>query len=97
MDEGTQSALPIAYIQWSYILQLRLSIHNNDSPSCTISMSQDLVQVIGDWVASRTHEEVLAVMGEARVPSGELHLVLLLLLLACSPSQVNNDSYCCLY
>ena len=28
------------------------------------------MQVIGDWVASHTHKEVLAAMGEARVPSG---------------------------
>ncbi len=30
-----------------------------------------LIQVIGDWVASHTHEEVLAAMAEARVPSGQ--------------------------
>ncbi len=30
-----------------------------------------VIQVIGDWVASHTHEEVLAVMAEARVPSGQ--------------------------
>ena len=29
-----------------------------------------LLQVIGDWVASPTQTEVLAVMAEARVPSG---------------------------
>ena len=29
------------------------------------------MQVIGDWVASHTHEEVLAAMAEARVPSGQ--------------------------
>lgn len=29
-----------------------------------------LIQVIGDWVASHTHEEVLAAMAKARVPSG---------------------------
>jgi hypothetical protein len=30
-----------------------------------------LIQVIGDWVALHTHEEVLAAMAEARVPSGQ--------------------------
>ncbi len=30
-----------------------------------------VIQVIGDWVASHTHEEVLAAMAEARVPSGQ--------------------------
>lgn len=29
-----------------------------------------LVQVIGDWVAAHTQDEVLAAMAEARVPSG---------------------------
>lgn len=29
------------------------------------------MQVIGDWVAAHTQEEVLAAMAEARVPSGK--------------------------
>ena len=32
-----------------------------------------LLQVLGDWVAKRNLDEVLRVMGEARVPSGEMH------------------------
>ena len=30
-------------------------------------------QVLGDWVAARTLDEVLAAMAEARVPSGARH------------------------
>lgn len=40
--------------------------------SAQSGISQDMPQVIGDWVASHTHDEVLAAMAEARVPSGEL-------------------------
>ena len=38
-----------------------------------------LLQVLGDWVAKRNLDEVLRVMGEARVPSGEMHSLTLAL------------------
>ena len=38
-----------------------------------------LLQVLGDWVAKRNLDEVLRVMGEARVPSGEMHFCTLAL------------------
>ena len=43
-----------------------------------------LMQVIGDWVALHTHEEVLAAMAEARVPSG----------LCCHPSLGCLATHC---
>ena len=33
----------------------------------------ECLQVIGEWVAQRDLEEVLHIMGEARVPSGDSH------------------------
>lgn len=38
------------------------------------------LQVIGDWVAAHTQDEVLAAMAAARVPSGQLPLQVMLLL-----------------
>ena len=37
----------------------------------TSAMLTYYMQVIGDWVAAHTQEEVLAAMAEARVPSGK--------------------------
>ncbi|KAA6422537.1 MAG: CAIB BAIF family [Trebouxia sp. A1-2] len=34
--------------------------------------ADEIYKVIGDWVASHTHEEVLAAMAKARVPSGPI-------------------------
>ncbi|KAL3147428.1 hypothetical protein ABBQ38_014493 [Trebouxia sp. C0009 RCD-2024] len=34
--------------------------------------ADEIYKVIGDWVASHTHDEVLAAMAEARVPSGPI-------------------------
>lgn len=35
----------------------------------------EMVQVIGEWVESKTLEEVLAAMKEARVPSGMSNII----------------------
>ena len=54
------------------------------------------MQVIGDWVASHTHEEVLAAMAEARVPSGQschqFHCVMSL-----SKITMTHDIYPCMH
>ena len=56
------------------------------------------MQVIGDWVASHTHEEVLAAMADARVPSGQsCHQFHCVMSLSSSKYTSLQDVQSCMY
>lgn len=49
---------------------LLLAITHMAASLCAVFAMPVWMQAIGDWVKERSLDEVLAVMGEARVPSG---------------------------